>query len=103
MATQSYQGSVDTNSAKVQENPSPSLALESLASILHSIGNKLLPILVFSELALRQCEDEKVRRQLEKINHSAEEVRDLVLQLQEMSQVSGDHPVIPTSSDCRSM
>jgi|GEM_PF-5157253 len=54
---------------------------EGMTRTLHSLGNKLLPILVFSELALQKCEDEHIRKQLEKIHHSAVEARDLITQL----------------------
>jgi len=66
--------------------PVYSSSSEGMTKTLHSLGNKLLPILVFSELALHQCEDEHMRKQLEKIHHSAIEARDLITQLRDRSQ-----------------
>ncbi|MGD9849851.1 MAG: hypothetical protein AB7T38_01155 [Nitrospirales bacterium] len=51
------------------------------AQLLHSLANKLLPIVVFSELALRQCQDEKVKQQLEKIHGAAGDARDIIMEL----------------------
>jgi hypothetical protein len=53
----------------------------SQAQLLHSLSNKLLPIVVFSELALRQCQDEKVKQQLEKIHGAAGDAREIILEL----------------------
>lgn len=52
--------------------------------LLHSLSNKLLPIVVFSELALRRCEDEQLKRQLEKIRGAAEQARDILLEIREL-------------------
>jgi len=41
----------------------------------------LLPIVVFSELALRRCEDEHVKQQLEKIHGAAEQARDILVEI----------------------
>ncbi|HBP87107.1 MAG TPA: hypothetical protein PKK23_00895 [Nitrospirales bacterium] len=49
--------------------------------LLHSLSNKLLPIVVFSELALRRCEDEQLKRQLEKIHGAAEQARDILVEI----------------------
>ncbi|MGP0595150.1 hypothetical protein ACTRXD_21730 [Nitrospira sp. T9] len=46
--------------------------------LLHSLSNKLLPIVVFSQLALRRCEDDQLKRQLEKIHGAAEQARDIL-------------------------
>lgn len=51
------------------------------SQLLHSLSNKLLPIVVFSELALRQCQDEKVKQQLEKIHGAAGDARDIILEM----------------------
>ncbi len=53
--------------------------VSSQAQLLHALSNKLLPIVVFSELALRQCQDDAVKRQLEKIHGAAGDARDLLL------------------------
>ncbi|MDH4195765.1 MAG: hypothetical protein OEY80_02175 [Nitrospirota bacterium] len=49
--------------------------------LLHSLSNKLLPIVVFSELALRRCEDEHLKQQLEKIHGAAEQARDILVEI----------------------
>lgn len=56
------------------------------AQLLHSLANKLLPIVVFSELALRQCQDEKVRKQLEKIHGAAGDARDIIQELKKQKK-----------------
>ncbi len=53
----------------------------SLGGLIHSLSNKLLPIVVFSELALRRCEDTQLKPQLEKIHGAAEQARDLLMQI----------------------
>ena len=60
--------------------------LESMSLMLHSLSNKLLPIVVCSELALKRCGEDQVRTQLEKIQRSANEVRDLIAQMRQCSQ-----------------
>ena len=60
--------------------------LESISIMLHSLSNKLLPIVVCSELALKRCSEDPVRTQLEKIQRSANEVRDLIAQMRQCSQ-----------------
>jgi len=55
--------------------------LSKKGSLLHSLSNKLLPIVVFSELALRRCEDEQLKRQLEKIHGAAEQARDILVEI----------------------
>lgn len=52
--------------------------------LLHSLSNKLLPIVVFSQLALRRCEDEQLKRQLEKIHGAAEQARDILLEIRSL-------------------
>lgn len=59
-----------------------------MGTLLHSLSNKLLPIVVFSELALRRCEDAQLKPQLEKIHVAAEQARDLLVELRTLqSQV----------------
>jgi len=53
----------------------------SFGTLLHKLSNKLLPIVVFSELALRRCEDTQLRPQLEKIHRAAEQARDLLVEI----------------------
>ena len=52
-----------------------------VGTLLHSLSNKLLPIVVFSELALRRCEDGQLKPQLEKIHVAAEQARDLLVEI----------------------
>jgi hypothetical protein len=52
--------------------------------LLHSLSNKLLPIVVFSELALRRCEDDQLKRQLEKIHGAAEQARDILVEIRSL-------------------
>ncbi|MCA9474339.1 MAG: hypothetical protein KC563_00805 [Nitrospira sp.] len=55
------------------------------AQLLHSLSNKLLPIVVFAELALRQCRDDKVKQQLEKIHGAAGDARDIILEMKKQN------------------
>ncbi|WNM62847.1 hypothetical protein [Candidatus Nitrospira neomarina] len=52
--------------------------------LLHSLSNKLLPIVVFSQLALRRCEDEQLKQQLEKIHGAAEQARDILAEIRSL-------------------
>jgi|GEM_PF-1874079 len=52
-----------------------------IGTLLHKLSNKLLPIVVFSELALRRCEDAQLKPQLEKIHGAAEQARDLLVEI----------------------
>ncbi|MCA9498297.1 MAG: hypothetical protein MRJ67_15965 [Nitrospirales bacterium] len=60
---------------------------EQNGKLLHSLSNKLLPIVVFSELALRRCEDDQLKRQLEKIHGAAEQARDILLEIRSLQAV----------------
>jgi hypothetical protein len=53
----------------------------SIGTLLHALSNKLLPIVVFSELVLRRCEDTQLKPQLEKIHGAAEQARDLLVEI----------------------
>ena len=59
---------------------------ESMSRMVHALANKLLPITVFSELALRHCHDPKVIKDLERIYQAAEEARELIMQIRTDSQ-----------------
>jgi hypothetical protein len=65
------------------QNPVPGTTGDSssIGTLLHSLSNKLLPIVVFSELALRRCEDTQLKPQLEKIHGAAEQARDLLVEI----------------------
>ena len=58
------------------------------STLLHSLSNLLLPIIVFSELALRRCEDEQLKHQLKKIHGAAEKARDILLEIREHHSVT---------------
>ena len=60
---------------------------EQNGKLLHSLSNKLLPIVVFSELALRRCEDDQLKRQLEKIHGAAEQARDILVEIRSLQAV----------------
>ena len=64
--------------------PTPSEASSSIGTLLHTLSNKLLPIVVFSELALRRCEDIQLKPQLEKIHGAAEQARDLLVEIRSL-------------------
>jgi hypothetical protein len=53
----------------------------SIGTLLHKLSNKLLPIVVFSELVIRRCEDTQLKPQLEKIHEAAEQARDLLVEI----------------------
>ena len=65
------------------QNPTSASVGEStsIGTLLHTLSNKLLPIVVFSELALRRCEDTQLKPQLEKIQAAAEQARDLLIEI----------------------
>lgn len=55
--------------------------IDSLTTLLHSLSNKMLPIVVFSELALLRCEEGPLKSQLKKIHGAAEQARDLLVEI----------------------
>lgn len=60
-----------------------------MRALLHSLSNKLSPIVVFSELAIRCCEDTQLKLQLEKIHGAAEQARDLLVEIRNLqSQIN---------------
>ena len=59
--------------------------LESTLLLVHSLSNKLLPIVVCTELALRRCNEDQVRPLLEKIQRAANEARDIIAQMRQPS------------------
>ena len=58
--------------------------LSQMGTLLHSLSNKLLPIVVFSELAIRRCEDTQLKPQLEKIHGAAQQARDLLVEIRNL-------------------
>jgi hypothetical protein len=73
------------------QNPAPATTGDSspIGTLLHSLSNKLLPIVVFSELALRRCEDTQLKPQLEKIHGAAEQARDLLVEIRTLQSKMG--------------
>jgi len=73
------------------QNPAPATTGDSspIGTLLHSLSNKLLPIVVFSELALRRCEDTQLKPQLEKIHGAAEQARDLLVEIRTLQGKMG--------------
>lgn len=61
-------------------------AIVQQSKLIHSLSNKLLPIVVFSELALRRCQDENLKSQLEKIHGAAGEARDIILEIKKLKK-----------------
>ena len=59
-----------------------------MGGLLHSLSNKLLPIVVFSELAIRRCEDTQLKPQLEKIHGAAQQARDLLVEIRNLQDRS---------------
>ncbi len=66
---------------------------------MHMLANKLLPITVFAQLAVRQCTEPQILKHLEKIQHSAEEARLLVAELQHLVQADVSSSVVESVSD----
>ena len=74
MTTPQTMESKDPSSDTTGEAPS-------MRTLLHALSNKILPIVVFSELALRRCEDPQLKPQLEKIHGASEQARDLLVEI----------------------
>jgi len=49
-----------------------------LPTLVHQLGNSLVPIMVHSELGLSLCEDARMRSHFEKIHCAAEQARKYV-------------------------
>lgn len=62
----------------------PSGDLVQMKALLHSLSNKLLPIVVFSELAIRRCEETQLKPQLEKIHGAAKQARDILIEIRNL-------------------
>ena len=67
-----------TGESPVSENEQESKRL------LHALSNKILPIVVFAELALVRCQDDQLGSQIRKIHTAAEQARDILLQLRQL-------------------
>ncbi|MCA9472032.1 MAG: hypothetical protein MRJ96_13085 [Nitrospirales bacterium] len=53
---------------------------------MHVLANKLLPITVFSQLAVRHCQDPQILNHLRKIQMAAEEARVIVAEIQSLDR-----------------
>jgi hypothetical protein len=51
--------------------------------VLHTLSNKLLPIMAFSDLGSRRCDDPQLREYFEKINQAASDSREFIIQLRQ--------------------
>ena len=54
-----------------------------LPTLIHRLGNSLVPIVVHSELGLSLCEDECLRSHFKKIHSAAQQVQKFVATLRE--------------------
>ena len=70
-----------------------------LPKILHALANKLLPIVAFSDLGVRNAKDPMSLNYFEKIRHAAGDARELIVsvrrELQEEEQKKGEVPIDP--------
>ncbi|RMH06604.1 MAG: hypothetical protein D6704_07075 [Nitrospirae bacterium] len=58
---------------------------------LHTLSNKLLPILVFTDLGARRSQDPKIQEYFEKIHRSAAQAREIVTKLRTLCEEQ--HPL----------
>lgn len=59
--------------------------------VLHTLSNKLLPIMAFSDLGSRRCDDPQFREYFEKIRQAAADSREFIIQLrQQIHQIQKD-------------
>ena len=63
---------------------SPLVMEDECRQLLHALSNKILPIVVFAELAIKRCEDEQLGHQIKKIHTAAEQARDILLRLRDL-------------------
>ncbi len=78
--------------------------------VLHSLSNKLLPIMAFSDLGSRRCDDPKLCEYFDKIRQAAADSREFIVQLrrefhqnkpesQPESKMNPSEPICPSSDD----
>ena len=51
--------------------------------VLHALSNKLLPIMAFSDLGSRRCDDPQLREYFDKIHRAADDSREFIRQLRQ--------------------
>ncbi len=59
-----------------------------MPNLLHALSNKLLPIVAFSDLGARRCDDPELRKYFDKIRQAAGDSRELLIQLRQQFQQS---------------
>ena len=69
------------------ESSESNYSLDEISHLIHALSNKLVPITVFSELALRHCKDSQILKHLEKIHLAVEEARAIIAQVQRHGQI----------------
>jgi len=67
------------------EAPDPGNSTD-LPGILHALANKLLPIVAFSDLGVRNAKDPVSLNYFEKIRHAAGDARDLIVMVRKELQ-----------------
>ncbi|GEM_PF-5250681 len=78
--------------------------------VLHALANKLLPIMAFSDLGSRRCDDPQLREYFDKIRQAAVDSREFINQLrqefqqnqpqsQPQSQKNPSEPIRSSSDD----
>ncbi len=74
--------------------------------VLHTLSNKLLPIMAFSDLGSRRCEDPQLREYFDKIRQAAAQSREFISQLrrefqqnQPQSLKDTSEPICPSFDD----
>ena len=78
---------VSSTSCDLSDSQVLDVSSDNMSHVVHALANKLLPITVFSELALRHCEDPRVINELEKIHQAAAEARELIIQIRNVAQL----------------
>ncbi len=75
---------VTSNSIDVEHRASLDICIPELKKKLHSLANKILPITVFTHLALQKCHDPSVSQHLQKIEGAASEAQELMSQIRQL-------------------
>ena len=65
------------------EEPEHDGEVVDLPTLIHHLGNSLVPIVVHSELGLSLCEDERIRSHFKKIHSAAQQARKFMSALRE--------------------
>ncbi len=84
--------------------------VQKIPTVLHTLSNKLLPIMAFSDLGSRRCDDPQLRDYFDKIRQAAADSRECIVQLrrefhqnkpesQPKSMMDSSKPICPSSDD----